>query len=215
MDDPGTVTGLARATIEGLGPAYADLGEHPCPGDTAAELLLYPAGPLKDAVVWLEGVEAGEALPAVGARVTARGCTLEPRVQLAPLGTQLTAAAVGEMGRTLRLIRFDGYRDLGSIELSAESPEGTRRLRQQGLIHLRDDAFPGARGWLWVMEHPYHAVTDAAGAFQIDQVPPSPKESHYTLHIWHEAHPGKAQEIRVPAGGQATVELVLGPDEEP
>ena len=214
VNDGGSVAGVARVAVEGRGITYADLGDQPCPGELTAETPVYPPGPLMNAVVWLEGIEAGEALPQAGVQLTVRGCQLEPRVQLAPLGTELAATAVGESARQLRLIRFAGYQDLGSIELTADHPEGTHRLRQVGPVHLRDETYPGARGWLWVMEHPYHAVTDAAGAFHFANVPPSPKDGHYTLHIWHEAYPAETRELKVPAGGQTTVELTLGPELE-
>ena len=51
------------------------------------------------------------------------------------------------------------------------------------------------KSWVVVAEHPFYAVTDAAGAYRIANVPPG----RYKLRMWQEAL------------GETTREVVVGP----
>jgi hypothetical protein len=54
-----------------------------------------------------------------------------------------------------------------------------------------------------VTDHPYHAVTDAYGAYDIRDLPPGT----YKLRVWHEALGTKEQPLAVAAGESATVDV--------
>jgi Carboxypeptidase regulatory-like domain len=61
--------------------------------------------------------------------------------------------------------------------------------------------------WIYVLDHPYHAVTDGAGSFRLPPVPPG----RYVLRV---CHPGgvmdRRQEIVVRAGTPARTRIEFG-----
>jgi hypothetical protein len=57
-----------------------------------------------------------------------------------------------------------------------------------------------------VFDHPYFAVTPAAGAFVLDSVPPG----QYVLMAWHERFGRTQQPVTVRPGGSTRVILTFG-----
>jgi plastocyanin len=66
-------------------------------------------------------------------------------------------------------------------------------------------------GWMaahvGVMSHPFFAVTDATGAFDLKGLPPGT----YTIEAWHETFGTRTQQVTVAPGAQQTVTLAFGP----
>jgi len=57
----------------------------------------------------------------------------------------------------------------------------TKRLGKPGVVRVLCDAHPHMFAWMLVHDSPYVAVTDAAGAFRIGDVPPGT----YKVTMWH------------------------------
>jgi len=58
----------------------------------------------------------------------------------------------------------------------------TRRFDRPGLVELSSAAgHHWMRGYLWVSDHPYFTLTDAAGGWELTGVPPG----EYELVVWH------------------------------
>lgn len=66
-------------------------------------------------------------------------------------------------------------------------------------------------GWMaahvGVMSHPFFAVTDATGAFDLKGLPPGT----YTIEAWHETFGTRTQQVTIAAGSQQSVMLAFGP----
>ncbi|VTR99875.1 peptidase associated/transthyretin-like domain-containing protein [Tuwongella immobilis] len=66
------------------------------------------------------------------------------------------------------------------------------------------------RGFVWAFDHPYSAVTDANGRFEIKHVPAG---SELTFSVWHEqgqlSVPKTGQPITVPADGTLNLPLTI------
>jgi hypothetical protein len=202
VDTPGSLHGTITAAVDSHGVLF-DASEDPaCP----AEPVRFAVGPLPGAVLLLEGIEAGAPLVPADADVALGGCEAEPRVQVATVGGVVRASARDGQTHDLQMILWDGYRDLGRLTLAADGTEVQRRLRLPGLLHLRCDEHPAARGWVWVMEHPYHALSGADGTYRIGDIPPG----RYVLHVWHEGYEPLVREVDVLADGDQTLDLVLG-----
>jgi hypothetical protein len=78
--------------------------------------------------------------------------------------------------------------------------------RPEHLIEFACDIHPWMGAWVFVEEHPFFAVSDAAGEFEIGGLPPG----EYTLEAVHEEL-GKARaDVRVETGASAEVVLRYG-----
>lgn len=73
------------------------------------------------------------------------------------------------------------------------------------MIPIREQIHPWMQAWVGVMEHPFFAVTDAAGRFEIKGLP----AGAYTLEVWHERFVSVRGEVVVRAGADASVDLTL------
>ena len=71
--------------------------------------------------------------------------------------------------------------------------------RKEKEIMIQCDFHPWMKAYLFVMDHPYFAVTDAKGQYQIKGLPPG----KYTLTAWHEELGEQEAEITVDASGAA------------
>lgn len=202
VETPGSLHGVVTAAAEGHGVLFDLPTDASCPEGPVR----FAAGPLSGAVLLLEGIAAGAPLVAADASIALGGCEADPRVQVATVGGALHASARDGQSHELQMILWDGFRDLGRLSLPADGTEVERRLRLPGLVHLRCDDHPAARGWVWVMEHPYHAVTGADGTYEIGDIPPG----RYVLHAWHEGQDPIVREVDVLANGDQTLDLVLG-----
>ncbi len=207
VTDPTRIHGTVTAAVEGVGPVYEAEEPDGCPAAPPA----YPAGPLAGAVVRLQGVAEGAPLAERagsegGPTATLGSCALEPRVQLASLNSVLRLTASDGQDHEVQMIEAAGYRDLGRFTAAATG-DTERRLRVPGLVHLRCETHPGARGWIWVTEHPYVALTGADGTFAIENVP----AGRYVLHVWHEAFASTMQEVELASGAALRTDVALQP----
>lgn len=98
------------------------------------------------------------------------------------------------------------------------SPEGRYNLGTWPTGETRDHTFerpgiytqlcnihPDMLAYVVVVETPHFAVTDAAGRFEVEGVPPG----RYLLWAWHERKDGLEREITVEAGQALELDLVI------
>ncbi len=68
--------------------------------------------------------------------------------------------------------------------------------RVAGLIQIKCDAHPWMRAYVYSSRHPYVAITDENGNFEIKDLLPG----KYTIKFWHEGFEEVEQEIEVTPG---------------
>ena len=202
VPDPGSIRGTVTAAAEGRPSVFEAEEADGCPGPSPT----YPAGPVAGAVVRLQGIAAGAPRIDRASAATLGACAVSPRVQLASLDSALRIASEDEQAHDVRLIEADGYRNLGAFTVPAAG-EIERRLRVPGLLHLRCETHPGARGWIWVTEHPYAALTGPDGTFTIGEIP----AGRFVLHVWHEAFSSAMHEVELAAGEARVSDVTLQP----
>jgi plastocyanin len=74
---------------------------------------------------------------------------------------------------------------------------------EEVMLHIKCDIHNWMNAYVGVVTNPYFAVSDTAGAFQIDKVPPGT----YTLQAWHERFGVLTKTVTVKAGAVATVDF--------
>ena len=177
-------------------------------GDHVADerLIVDAAGHLAGVVAQLRGIESGKPVGHdVPVRLDNRKCAFVPHV---------VAASVGE---TLEMHNEDPFLHDAHAWLGTETlfnlaiPKGrTVRhvLARPGIVHVNCNVrHTWMHAYLFVTEHPYHAVTDGSGHFVLDDVPPGV----HTIEVWHELLGSRERRVTVGAGETATIDFELEP----
>ena len=185
-------------------------------------------GGLKDAIVLLEGIEAGKPFDLSVPLIEARDCMFQPFMTIV------------RNGHAVEVINMDPVmHDIQGYETSPEA--GARVLfntplimnhqHHRGDLHAMHNHAPGKsligpiylnkgrrtfymqcgfhaymESWAMAVNNPYYAVTDADGKFVIDGIPPGA----YQLVVWHpQTGPGTTKSVIVQPDGKVVERLSL------
>jgi hypothetical protein len=201
----GSVSGTVTASAAFPASTAAQVSTHPsCASDSLPAVAAGEA--VAGAIVWLEGVNSGKPRP-LERRYALRQerCVLTPRVLAVEAGGTVNVASDDPFAHRTRFIARPAGAVLATVrqvDAGQVVPED-RVAAQPGLVEIRCTQHPGTRGWLAVFDHPYYAVTDAAGRFQLDGVP----AGTFTLVVWHERGERTAGPVTVRDGGAASVDV--------
>ena len=185
-------------------------------------------GGLKDAIVLLEGVEAGKPFEVSVPLIEARDCMFQPFMTIVRNGH---AVEVVNMDPVMHDIQ--GYET--SLEAGARvlfnTPLVMNHQHNRGDLHAIHNHAPGKslvgpiylnkgrrtfymqcgfhaymESWAMAVNNPYYALTDENGKFSLEQVPPGT----YQLVVWHpQTGPGKSKLVTVKPDGKVTEQLSL------
>ena len=185
-------------------------------------------GGLKDAIVFLQGIEAGKPFDLSVPLIEARDCMFQPFMTIV------------RNGHAVEVINMDPVmHDIQGYETSPEA--GARVLfntplimnhqHHRGDLHAMHNHAPGKsligpiylnkgrrtfymqcgfhaymESWAMAVNNPYYAVTDADGKFVIDGIPPGA----YQLVVWHpQTGPGTTKSVIVQPDGKVVERLSL------
>jgi hypothetical protein len=185
-------------------------------------------GGLKNAIVTLEGIEAGKPFDVSVPLIEARDCMFQPWVTIV------------RNGHAVEVVNMDPVmHDIQGYETSPEA--GARVLfntplilnheHQRGNLHAIHNHAPGKslvgpiylnkgrrtfymqcgfhaymESWAMAVNSPYYAVTDDQGAFKIDNVPPGT----YQMVVWHpQSGPGVTRTVTIAPDGTTTEQVAL------
>jgi len=206
VPDGGTIEGFVQVVGEvtplPAQPVYKHLEE--C-GKTVPDerLVVGDNGALRNVVVTLDGITRGKPLATAPVVLDNHKCRFVPHV--------LTAC----VGQSLHIVNQDAFLHDAHAHLGDRTlfnlgiPRGrTVRtpLRDAGVIHVNCNVrHTWMHAYLFVADHPYHAVTDAAGGFTITDVPPGRQR----VRIWHELLGSAEREVLVRPGETVNVQIGL------
>lgn len=164
-------------------------------------------------VVWLDDIRAGLDVPAERRldrrlELTATRCKLEPRLQLALVGSTLNVRNDESVAHQVQLFRDGGSQPVYRIPFifAGQVVPTERALTVPGVLEARSSQDPSLRSVVVVVDHPYAAVVAADGSFVIDSVPPG----RYRLMAMS-ADGSAEQTVDVAASGEQAVALRLAP----
>jgi hypothetical protein len=136
---------------------------------------------VKDTVIALEDIPQGKAASAHPPTLDNRGCVMIPHVQAVMVGTEMVIHNSDPFLHTTRG-RLPDFKQAFNLVFPKGTPAKEQKIRFPGVIAVTCDTHAHMRAYVLSFEHPYFAVTDGDGRFQIDQVP----AGLYTLKAWHE-----------------------------
>ena len=187
----GTIRGVVRFEGDPPVPEYDPITEnqHVC-GDRALlpRLDLGDREGVRNAFVFLDGIAANPPAPLQEpSLVDQRECEYVPHALALPAGSQVVVTNSDSILHNVHG-RIQGETGMRTIFNVAQPVQGQRStinspLENPGIVFLTCEAgHPWMSAHIFVAEHPYVTVTDRAGEFVIDNVPPG----EYTIKMWHE-----------------------------
>ena len=144
-------------------------------------LLVSQSGGVANTVVFLRNITAGKAmdLPLQRRFLNQKNCRYEPHILLVPVQGVLTVRSSDPI---LHTVHMSGSADY-NLPFTTEGQEITRPMIRDGVVDLRCNAgHVWMNGEMVVATHPYYAVTDGEGNFEMSDVPPG----QYEIVAWHE-----------------------------
>jgi hypothetical protein len=165
-------------------------------------------GGVANVLIWVEGISNGKPLPEVRRETLAiQGCHFSPRVMAVTTGTTINVFSQVRAVLTSRFYREKGDSAIEVIRTvdAGQVVPSERIARKPGIVEVKSQE-PWDRAYIAVFDHPYYAVTDAAGRFTIEGLPPGT----YTAKLWHEqmGQPTE-QRIVVAPGGASRLDFAL------
>lgn len=207
---PGSITGTVD--FSGAIPASVENeNTDPSCGKAPAGPVAHTGSKIGGVLVWLTDIRSGKPLP--GTRrfeLTNDHCTLDPHLQV--IFTNSTLNVTSE-DRVLHLDRFIDVASGKTVALAPFNDEGEvvpldHSFTTPAEIEVICDLHPSSHAWLAVLDHPYYAMTNPAGVFTLDGVPPG----KYHVRAWHPSFGIANDSVTVVAGQSASLALKLVPE---
>src|SRR5207253_8995589 len=144
-------------------------------------LIVGPQGGVANTVVFLKNISRGKPmdLPQQRRFLDQKHCRYEPHILLVPVGAALQ---MNSSDATLHTIHMDGAATY-NLPFPFPNQVVSRDMPSVGLVNLRcNGGHTWMNGTIFVVEHPYYAVTDESGKFELSDVP----LGEYEIVAWHE-----------------------------
>ena len=144
-------------------------------------LIIGPQGGVANTVVFLKNISSGKTinLPEPRRFLDQKRCRYEPHILLLPQDAELRMKS---SDATLHTVHMDGAATY-NLPFPFTNQIISRPMPTTGLVNLRCN---GGHAWMnaeiLVVPHPYYAVTDESGRFQLTDVP----RGEYEIVAWHE-----------------------------
>jgi hypothetical protein len=167
-------------------------------------------GGLMDVFVNVKGSFPQAAASPAPPVIEQQGCVYHPRVQGARAGQTLEVKNSDATLHNIHSMSTKGN-DFNVGQPLAGMVYKYQLKTEEVMLHVKCDVHSWMTGYVGVVSHPYFAVTDAAGAFTIANVP----AGQQTVQVWHEQYGPLTQTVDVKAGGTTTVEFAYTGSEKP
>jgi hypothetical protein len=167
-------------------------------------MVIGPDGGVANTIVYLRNISRGKAmnLPAPRRSLDQKHCRYEPHILLVPQNSQL---AIKSSDAVLHTVHMDGAASF-NLPFPFTDRVITRTMDTPGLVNLRCN---GGHVWMnaemMVVPHPYYAVTDRDGNFELTDVPPG----DYEVVAWHEGWQVLGRENALDVFSQKTIQRAI------
>ena len=188
VSNGGTIAGTVKwsGPVPHLATAVINKDPQVCDPDShktrdLERLVIGGQGGVANTVVFIKNISRGKAmdLPAERRFLDQKHCQYEPHILLVPVGATLEMKS---SDATLHTIHMEGA---ATYNLPFPFPNQviSRSMPSAGLVDMKCN---GGHTWMnaemFVVPHPYYAVTDENGRFELTDVP----AGEYEIEAWHE-----------------------------
>ncbi len=215
----GTIRGHVR--LKGRAPANAIIRMGADPRCAAAarargerpvqQLVLRAAdGGLANVFVDVQGAFPATPVPTAPIQINQQGCVFTPRVIGARAGQTLQVRNGDMTVHNVHSLSSKGNDFNTSQPVTGMTSRFALRNAEM-MLRLKCDIHSWMVAYVGIVTHPYFAVSDAAGSFQIENVP----AGVYAIRAWHERYGPVTHTVQIRAGAVATVEFGYEGTEKP
>lgn len=213
--DPATAGSISgRVTLAGKPPELRaiDMSAEPAcakeyPSPVMAPTVVADAdGNLANAVVYIKSGVAEYAFhaPAEAANLAQKGCMYQPHVTALMAGQNLVVANNDQTTHNVFMMSQNNQPSNRS-SLPGSTPLVESLGKPELAIPLKCNVHPWMKGYVFVFDHPYFAVTQRDGKFELTGLPPGT----YTVVAWQELYGTAEQRVTVGAKGSASADFVF------
>ncbi len=160
---------------------------------------------IKDVVVSIKGVKQGKSMDALGASfvLDQKVCAYRPHVLVVPV--KKPVEILNSDGILHNIHTYSKKNPAKNIAQPKFKKKLTETFAHPEAIAVKCDVHGWMSAWIVVVDHPYHAVTDANGKFTIADVP----AGTYTVEYWQEKLGTQTKQVTVAASGKATADCAF------
>jgi len=214
---PATSSAVVKGTVKFAGdapkPVHIDMSADPkCvqlrPGGGATEdIVTDRSGGLENAVVYVSDGLGNQTFqpPQEAAEIVQKGCMYQPHVVALQANQKLNVVNADTTTHNIHPVP-NNNRELNQTQPSG-LPLSMTFAREEVAIPVKCNIHPWMRSYIAVFKHPYFAVTDKNGNFELNNLPPGT----YTIKAWHEKLGMAIQKVAVNASETKMVEFVFKP----
>ncbi len=157
---------------------------------------------VENVVVSITDIKAGKAVPTEPVTLTNMKCVFVPHVAIGYQGGKLVQKNDDPIFHNIHT--YLNGKTMFNIGLPEKGSSVAKPLLRTGLMEVTCDSHPWMHGFIQIFDHPYAAVTNAGGQFEIKDVPPGT----YTIEAWHEGlGTVKATNVKVESGKASRIKL--------
>ncbi len=154
---------------------------------------------IANVVVKITNISQGKDISTMGEsfELDQQGCQFVPHVVMVPVDAELMI--LNSDGILHNIHTFSSENE----PFNKAQPPYLKRMKQTfskpEIVQVKCDVHAWMSGYIVVAEHPYYAITDENGNFELTDVP----AGTYTLEYWQETLGKQTKEVTVTAGGTA------------
>jgi len=204
----GTIMGRVRLSGEEPGNPVIRMGKDPmCAAINRGKQVVQETvlasldGSLANVFVRLQGTFPPTPVPSEPVTIDQRSCVYVPRVMGVRVGQTLQVRNDDELLHNVHSLSVKSN-TFNVSEPKAGMVQQFKMKDDEVMLRIKCDVHSWMTTYVGVVNHPYFAVTDARGGFQIPAVP----AGSYRLHFWHERFGEATKTVSVRSGAGATID---------
>ncbi len=131
------------------------------------------------------------------------GCVYTPHVLLVPVNAPLLI--YNDDGILHNLHTYSKQNPSFNVSQPKFKKKVKKSFKYPELITIKCDVHGWMVGYIKVVDHPYHAITNEKGEYKIEGLPPGT----YQVEFWHEKLGAVQKEVTIEAGKATTLDLSM------
>jgi plastocyanin len=210
-DAPSSVKGMVKFEGTAPKPSRIDMSQDPLcakahsSAATTEDFVVSSDGGFANVVVYVSDGLTNHTFqpPTQPAVLEQKGCQYKPHVLALQAGQKLNVVNSDETTHNIHPTP-NNNREWNMTQPHGMPLEQTF-AREEVAIPVKCNVHPWMKGYIAVLKHPYFAVTDKSGNFEIKDLPPG----SYTITAWQEKLPPQSQKLTVSAGEAKTLDFTF------